>query len=85
MWITGYPDQPIRDVDEAVNRMRSAVNAAKGRIVVTGRTDNFIQGRPDLDDTIRRVRETCGALVRLIRRHARNATVSVAREYGPFT
>ncbi|MFE5113901.1 isocitrate lyase/phosphoenolpyruvate mutase family protein [Streptomyces sp. NPDC056663] len=52
---SGNPDQPIRDFDEAVNRMRSAVNAAKGRIVVTGRTDNFIQGRPDLDDTIRRL------------------------------
>ncbi|MET8810112.1 isocitrate lyase/phosphoenolpyruvate mutase family protein [Streptomyces sp. NPDC004546] len=43
------------DLDEAVNRVRSAVNAAKGRIVVTDRTDNFIQGRPDLDDTIRRL------------------------------
>ncbi len=52
---SGNPDQPIRDFDDAVNRMRSAVNAAKGRIVVTGRTDNFIQGRPDLDDTIRRL------------------------------
>ncbi|WP_260478958.1 isocitrate lyase/phosphoenolpyruvate mutase family protein [Kibdelosporangium aridum] len=47
------PDQPIRGFDDAVNRMRSAVNAGKGRIVITGRTDNFIQGRPDLDDTIR--------------------------------
>ncbi|MGV9653691.1 isocitrate lyase/PEP mutase family protein [Streptomyces sp. NPDC003554] len=52
---SGNPDQPIRDFDDAVNRMRSAVNAAKGRLVVTGRTDNFIQGRPDLDDTIRRL------------------------------
>ena len=52
---SGNPDQPIRDFDEAVNRIRSAVDAAKGRIVVTGRTDNFIQGRPDLDDTIRRL------------------------------
>ncbi|MFB7225609.1 isocitrate lyase/phosphoenolpyruvate mutase family protein [Streptomyces sp. NPDC056227] len=49
------PVQPIRGFDEAVNRVRSAVNAAKGRNVVTGRTDNFIQGRPDLDDTIRRL------------------------------
>src|SRR5262249_11596632 len=49
------PDQPIRDFDDAVNRMLSAVDAAKGRIVITGRTDNFIQGRPDLDDTIRRL------------------------------
>ena len=52
---SGNPDQPIRDFDDAVNRVRSAVDAAKGRIVVTGRTDNFLQGRPDLDDTIRRL------------------------------
>ncbi|MCX5190671.1 isocitrate lyase/phosphoenolpyruvate mutase family protein [Streptomyces sp. NBC_00268] len=52
---SGNPDQRIRDFDEAVNRVRSAVDASKGRIVVTGRTDNFIQGRPDLDDTIRRL------------------------------
>jgi hypothetical protein len=52
---SGDPNQPIRDFDEAVDRVRSAVEAAEGRIVVTGRTDNFIQGRPDLDDTIRRL------------------------------
>ncbi|MEV4449712.1 MULTISPECIES: isocitrate lyase/PEP mutase family protein [Streptomyces] len=52
---SGEPDMPIRDFDEAVSRVRSAVDASKGRIVVTGRTDNFIQGRPDLDDTIRRL------------------------------
>ncbi|MFG2480828.1 isocitrate lyase/phosphoenolpyruvate mutase family protein [Streptomyces fagopyri] len=52
---SGDPEKPIRDFDEAVNRVRSAVEASKGRIVVTGRTDNFIQGRPDLDDTLRRL------------------------------
>jgi 2-methylisocitrate lyase-like PEP mutase family enzyme len=52
---SGDPDQPIRDFDDAVDRVRCAVAAAKGRIVITGRTDNFIQGRPDLDDTIRRL------------------------------
>jgi 2-methylisocitrate lyase-like PEP mutase family enzyme len=52
---TGNPDQPIRDFDDAVGRVRAAVVAAKGRLVVTGRSDNFIQGRPDLDDTIRRL------------------------------
>jgi 2-methylisocitrate lyase-like PEP mutase family enzyme len=52
---SGNPEQPIRDFDDAVARVRSAVAAAKGRIVITGRTDNFIQGRPDLDDTIRRL------------------------------
>ncbi|SEO47532.1 isocitrate lyase/PEP mutase family protein [Actinacidiphila rubida] len=52
---SGRPDQPIRDFDEAVGRVRGAVTAAKGRIVVTGRTDNFLQGRPDLEDTVRRL------------------------------
>ena len=28
---------------------------AKGRILLTGRTDNYLFGRPDLDDTIRRL------------------------------
>jgi 2-methylisocitrate lyase-like PEP mutase family enzyme len=46
---------PIRPFDEAVARVRHAVEAGKGRIVVTGRTDNYGHGRRDLDDTIRRV------------------------------
>jgi 2-methylisocitrate lyase-like PEP mutase family enzyme len=52
---TGERDEAIRPFDEAVDRVRHAVTAAKGRIVVTGRTDNFLQGNPDLDDTIRRL------------------------------
>lgn len=43
---SGDPEHPIREFDDAVNRVRSAVEAAKGRIVVTGRTDNFIQAGP---------------------------------------
>jgi 2-methylisocitrate lyase-like PEP mutase family enzyme len=42
---SGDPGRPIREFDEAVDRVRAAVTAAKRRIVVTGRTDNFIQGR----------------------------------------
>jgi 2-methylisocitrate lyase-like PEP mutase family enzyme len=49
------PANPIRDFDEAVARLAAAAQVAKGRIVLTGRTDNFIQGRNDLDDTIRRL------------------------------
>jgi 2-methylisocitrate lyase-like PEP mutase family enzyme len=30
-------------------------SVSKGKIMLTGRTDNFLQGRPDLDDTIRRL------------------------------
>ena len=49
------PAHPIRDFDDAVARVRAAARAARGRIVLTGRTDNYLQGRPDLDDTIRRL------------------------------
>jgi 2-methylisocitrate lyase-like PEP mutase family enzyme len=52
---TGDPSNPIRAFDDAVERVRHAAKAARGRILLTGRTDNFIQGRPDLDDTIRRL------------------------------
>lgn len=52
---TGDPANPIRKFDEAVERVRHAAKVAKGRIVLTGRTDNFLQGRPDLDDTIKRL------------------------------
>ena len=49
------PENPIRDFDDAVARVAAAARAGKGRIVVTGRTDNFLYGRNDLDDTIRRL------------------------------
>jgi 2-methylisocitrate lyase-like PEP mutase family enzyme len=52
---TEKPDQPIHSFDDAVARIRAAAKAAHGRIVLTGRTDNFLHGRPDLDDTIRRL------------------------------
>jgi 2-methylisocitrate lyase-like PEP mutase family enzyme len=52
---SGDPDNPIRDFDEAVARVAAAAQASKGRIVLTGRTDNFLYGRNDLDDTIRRL------------------------------
>jgi 2-methylisocitrate lyase-like PEP mutase family enzyme len=52
---SGNPDQPIRDFDDAVARVAAAARAAKRRIVLTGRTDNYLHGRPDLDDTIRRL------------------------------
>lgn len=52
---SGDPAKPIRDFDDAVARIAAAAKVAKGRILLTGRCDNFIQGRPDLDDTIRRL------------------------------
>ena len=52
---TADPARPIHDFDTAVRRMRAAAAAARGRIVLTARTDNFLNGRPDLDDTMRRL------------------------------
>lgn len=52
---TADPGHPIHDFDHAVARVRAAAQAAKGRILLTGRTDNYLNGRPDLDDTIRRL------------------------------
>ena len=52
---TADPSRPIHDFDAAVARMRAAASAARGRIVLTGRTDNFLHHRRDLDDTIRRL------------------------------
>ncbi len=52
---TADPARPIHEFDDAVARMRAAALAARGRILLTGRTDNFLNGHPDLDDTIRRL------------------------------
>lgn len=52
---TGDPSNPIRDFEDAVRRIEAAAAAARGRIVLTGRTDNFLWGISDIDDTIRRL------------------------------
>ncbi len=52
---TADPDKPIHAFDAAVERVRQAAKAAKGRIVLTARTDNFLHGMVDLDAAIRRL------------------------------
>jgi 2-methylisocitrate lyase-like PEP mutase family enzyme len=52
---TADPAAPIHPFDAAVERVRQAAEAARGRIVLTARTDNFLQDIDDLDDTIRRL------------------------------
>jgi 2-methylisocitrate lyase-like PEP mutase family enzyme len=52
---TANPALPIHAFDDAVARVKQAAKAAKGRIVLTGRTDNFLHGITDLDDTIKRL------------------------------
>ena len=55
---TADPGQPIHGFDAAVARVRAAVAAARAAphpFVLTARAENFLHGRPDLDDTIRRL------------------------------
>lgn len=63
---TGRAEDPVRPLEEAVERVAAAVAAAKELdfpFMVTARAENFFQGRPDLDDTIRRLQayEAAGA------------------------
>ncbi|MEM9840206.1 MAG: isocitrate lyase/phosphoenolpyruvate mutase family protein [Pseudomonadota bacterium] len=63
---TGDPDKPVYDFDYAVHRIEAAVAAARElpfEFTLTARTENFVHGMTDLDDTIRRLRafEAAGA------------------------
>lgn len=55
-----YDDnKPLRDIDDAVRRMRAAraaIDDSGTATMLVGRAENFIVGRPDLDDTIRRLK-----------------------------
>jgi 2-methylisocitrate lyase-like PEP mutase family enzyme len=53
---TGDPDAPIYEVRLAVDRVAAAVEQArKSDFVLTARAENFLWGRPDLGDTIKRL------------------------------
>jgi 2-methylisocitrate lyase-like PEP mutase family enzyme len=55
---TGDAQHPIYDFQHAVERMAAAVEAARALpipFVLVGRAENFLHGRRDLDDTIRRL------------------------------
>ncbi|MEO8653409.1 MAG: isocitrate lyase/phosphoenolpyruvate mutase family protein [Ramlibacter sp.] len=56
---TGDASEPLRDIVSSVERMRaarSAIDGAGGETLLVGRAENFIVGRPDLGDAIRRLR-----------------------------
>ena len=56
---TGSPEMPIRTLEDAVARLRAAraaIDEAGGATLLVGRAENFFAGRPDLDDTIARLR-----------------------------
>jgi 2-methylisocitrate lyase-like PEP mutase family enzyme len=55
---TGRPDNPIYAIEFAADRVRAAVEVARSlpfAFTLTARAENFITGRPDLGDTIRRL------------------------------
>jgi 2-methylisocitrate lyase-like PEP mutase family enzyme len=55
---TGRTDHPIYQLDEAIERVRAAVVTARTLpfpFIVTARAENYLHGRPDLKDTIRRL------------------------------
>ncbi|MFC3714150.1 isocitrate lyase/phosphoenolpyruvate mutase family protein [Sphingoaurantiacus capsulatus] len=52
---TANPADPLHGFEAAVARVKAAAKAAKGRILLTGRTDNLLKGPRDLDETIRRL------------------------------
>ncbi|MEU9086189.1 isocitrate lyase/phosphoenolpyruvate mutase family protein [Streptomyces sp. NPDC048357] len=56
---TGREEDPLRPLSEAVERVAAAVEAAEQLdfpFTVTARAENFFSGRPDLDDTITRLK-----------------------------
>jgi 2-methylisocitrate lyase-like PEP mutase family enzyme len=56
---TGDSNAPLYDFDMAVKRVRAAraaIDKAGGDVVFTARTEGFIHGLPDLDETIRRLK-----------------------------
>jgi 2-methylisocitrate lyase-like PEP mutase family enzyme len=61
---TGDAENPIFEFNHAVERVAAACEAARALpLVLTARAENFLHGRPDLDDTIRRLQafEKAGA------------------------
>lgn len=63
---SGDAAKPLYDFGHAVERVAAAVEAARAlpfRFTLTARSENFLRGHPDLDDTIRRLQafEKAGA------------------------
>ncbi len=55
---TGRANHPIYDKEQAAERVRAAAVAARGLpfpFTLTARAENYLHGRPDLRDTIRRL------------------------------
>lgn len=63
---SGDKNKPLYDIGHATERVAAAVQAARAlpfAFMLTARSENFLRGNPDLDDTIRRLQafEKAGA------------------------
>ena len=61
---TGDADRPLFEPDVAVERIRAArkaIDKAGGDTLLVGRAECFLVGRPDLDETIARLKAYAGA------------------------
>jgi 2-methylisocitrate lyase-like PEP mutase family enzyme len=55
---TGDKGRPLYDIGHAIERVAAAVEAARALpfpFTLSARAENFLRGKPDLDDTIRRL------------------------------
>jgi 2-methylisocitrate lyase-like PEP mutase family enzyme len=55
---TGRPDQPLFDLALSIERIRAARQAldrSGSGVLLTGRSEGFLLGRPDLEETVRRL------------------------------
>ena len=55
---TGDPANPIYDFEHAVERIAAAAAASRSLpfpFMLVARAENYLHGRPDLDDTVRRL------------------------------
>ena len=63
---TGDKNQPLYEIQVAAERIAAGVRAARSlpfRFTLTARAENFVRGKPDLDETIKRLQayEKAGA------------------------
>jgi 2-methylisocitrate lyase-like PEP mutase family enzyme len=61
---SGEGDEPLYDFDLSVARVeaaRAAIDAAGGDVVFTARSEGFVRGRPDLGETVRRLKAYAAA------------------------
>ena len=56
---TGDASKPLYDLDQALERVRAAraaIDRAGGEVIFTARSEGFIRGRPDMKETVRRLK-----------------------------